>query len=385
MLFNSTAFLTLLAFVVGVYYFFGRRGQNGLLLLASYVFYGWWDWRFCSLLLFSSVLDYVAADKIKKVRAKKRKKEWLYFSLAGNLGVLGLFKYFDFFSQSLQDLLGIYGVQADWPTLHIILPIGISFYTFQSMAYTIDVYRGKLRPIKNFLNFALYVSFFPQLVAGPIERADHLLPQLNRKREADFNRICEGLLLMLIGFVRKIAIADYLAPIVDQTFSNFQTQSSGVLVAGLLMFSLQIYADFAGYSDIARGSAKILGIDLRVNFDQPYFSKSFSEFWRRWHISLSSWLRDYLYIPLGGNQGSVKSTGRNLMLTMLLGGLWHGASWTFVVWGGLHGVYLALERIYFKKRLSIAGCISCYDAYLGFLSLGVFIRGVFLPDTNDFT
>lgn len=348
MLFNSWGFLIFLPIVLGLYFALQRhlKLQNTMLLVASYIFYGWWDWRFLSLILISSILDFLCGREIFRSTTQKRKKIFLAFSVLGNLGLLGFFKYFNFFVDSAAGLLAGFGLEAHLPVLKIILPVGISFYTFQTMSYTIDIYRGTFKPTNNFLNFMLYVSYFPQLVAGPIERASHLLPELEKPRIITRQQIVEGITLILIGFFRKVVIADNLAPMVERAFSNPATASSGLLLGGLYAFALQIYGDFAGYSDIARGVSKIMGIELMVNFQQPYFSTSITEFWRRWHISLSSWLRDYLYIDLlGGNKKGKFRTYFNLFLTMFLGGLWHGAAWTFVAWGVLNGVYLAVEKM----------------------------------------
>ncbi len=323
-----------------------------MLLVASYLFYGWWDWRFLSLILISSVLDFFCGRAIHRSESKRRKKLFLAFSVLGNLSILGFFKYFNFFADSAAGMLSVFGLQAHMPTLMIILPVGISFYTFQTMSYTLDIYKGKFKPTNNFLNFMLYVAFFPQLVAGPIERASRLLPQLEKPREVNCDKIASGLALILIGYLRKVVIADNLAPMVERAFSDPTGASSGLLLGGLYAFALQIYGDFAGYSDIARGIGRLLGIELMENFQQPYFSTSITEFWRRWHVSLSSWLRDYLYIDLlGGNQKGKFRTYLNLFLTMFLGGLWHGAAWTFVVWGMLNGAYLAIEKMtLFRKK-----------------------------------
>ena len=347
MIFNSLNYVVFLLVVLPIYYNVGLKNQNRLLLAASYLFYGWWDWRFCSLLAISTVVDFFVAKAIPKAE-QKGKKRLLLVSIFTNLGILGFFKYFNFFRDSAALLMGTLGLQADWPTLNIILPMGISFYTFQTMSYTIDVYRGG-KPTEKFLPFALYVCFFPQLVAGPIERASNLLPALENPRQVSGKQWSDGLFLIITGLFRKIVIADTAAAYANKCFSSPGTYPSLGLLIGLYLFSFQIYADFSGYSAVARGSAKLLGIDLMVNFRQPYFSTSITEFWRRWHISLSSWLRDYLYISLGGNRHGIKKTYRNLMITMLLGGLWHGASWTFVVWGGLHGVYLALHKYYLDE------------------------------------
>jgi D-alanyl-lipoteichoic acid acyltransferase DltB (MBOAT superfamily) len=277
-------------------------------------------------------------------RDRSPKRRYLLISLALNLGTLGFFKYFGFFVESLTDLLSPIGLAPTTPLLHVVLPVGISFYTFQTLAYTIDVYRGREQATDDFTSFALYVSYFPQLVAGPIERSTQLLPQIRQPRRVDGGQIATGCELMLLGYLKKVAIADAVAPAVDAAFAAPGAVSSPVLWVSVYLFAIQIYCDFSGYTDIARGLSRVFGIELMLNFRQPYLSRNISEFWRRWHISLSSWLRDYLYVPLGGNQVGRLTTYRNLMVTMLLGGLWHGAAWTFVIWGGLHGLYLAVHR-----------------------------------------
>jgi len=350
MLFNSWEFALFFTAVVCCYYVLRFRAQNVFLLAASYLFYGWWDWRFLGLLLISTVVDFTVSSMMAGQTARRRKL-LLLISLCTNLGILGFFKYFNFFSDSLLNVFNQLGLTADWPTLHIILPVGISFYTFQTMAYTIDVYRNKLEPTHDPITFALYVAFFPQLVAGPIERAQRLLPQLSTPRRVSAEQVGSGSLLILIGLTRKIAIADVVASEVTNAFAHPEAMTSAQLMRGLLLFSLQIYSDFAGYSDIARGTSRLLGIDLMENFRQPYFATNITEFWRRWHISLSTWLRDYLYIPLGGNRGTRLLLYRNLFLTMLLGGLWHGAAWTFVVWGAIHGVALVAHKILGGSRI----------------------------------
>lgn len=348
MIFNSLAFFIFLFVVLTAYYGLAHRAQNVLLLIASYFFYGWWDWRFCSLLLISTLIDFVVGLQIEK--APQRKKKLLVVSMVTNLGLLGVFKYFNFFIDTAAVALESIGLEAHLPVLRIILPVGISFYTFQTMSYTIDVYRGHLRAARNLVDFALYVAFFPQLVAGPIERASHLLPQFMVSRTVTRPMVESGCHLILTGLFRKVVIADGVAPLVNAAFSAPQSATWIYLGVGTLLFAVQIYCDFAGYSDIARGTSRLMGFDLMVNFTQPYFSKNISEFWRRWHISLSSWLRDYLYIPLGGNRLGRFTTYRNLFLTMLLGGLWHGARWNFVIWGGLHGVYLAFHKLWLIQR-----------------------------------
>ena len=318
--------------------------QNAWLLLASYVFYGWWDWRFLGLILISTVVDFIVGGRIAKSKRPTVKKRLLIASLATNLGILGVFKYYGFFVQSFVGLLEAVGLQAHVTTLQIVLPVGISFYTFQTMSYSFDIYRGRIEPTRNFLNFALFVAYFPQLVAGPIERAHHLLPKLEAVRRIKWLDIAVGFELILIGFFKKVAVADTLGPIVDSRFADPGMSSGLDLVITTYLFAFQIYGDFSGYSDIARGTSRLFGVDLMRNFNQPYLSQSITEFWRRWHISLSTWLRDYLYIPLGGNRKGSRRTYINLLTTMLLGGLWHGANWTFVVWGGMHGMYLAVHK-----------------------------------------
>ena len=346
MTFNSFEYAVLLTVVLALYWCMGRRGQNGLLLAASYLFYGWWDWRFLPLIWASTAVDFLVARAMGREDRETRRRVLLATSIAVNLGVLAFFKYFGFFVDSAVGILTRLGFETAGPTLQIILPIGISFYTFQTMSYTFDVYRRRLEPSSDPLSFAVYVAFFPQLVAGPIERARRLLPQFENVREPiDRSRLSSGLTLIFIGLVKKVAIADALAPLVEDVFSRSASAGWMELTAGALAFAIQIYGDFSGYSSIARGSARLLGIDLMRNFEQPYLSRNITDFWRTWHISLSTWLRDYLYVPLGGNRGRTVTTIRNVMITMLLGGLWHGAAWTFVVWGGLHGAYLAVHRV----------------------------------------
>ncbi len=344
MAFNSVQYAILLSVVFILYRVLSRRGQNLLLLVASYIFYGFWDWRFLSLLLISTVVDYVVGLRMAGAEGARR-RSLLFVSMATNLGILGFFKYFNFFADSAARVLETVGLEASFATLNIVLPVGISFYTFQTMSYTIDVYRRELEPTRDLLAFAVFVAFFPQLVAGPIERARRLLPQFEAdRRPADLATIGSGLYLIFIGLFKKVVLADAVAPVVEESFANPGQAGWLQLLVGLYAFSLQIYGDFSGYSSIARGSARLLGIDLMVNFSQPYLSRNITQFWRTWHISLSTWLRDYLYIPLGGNRGRRWATQRNLMITMLLGGLWHGAAWVFVVWGFLHGLYLAAHR-----------------------------------------
>ncbi len=350
MLFNSFIFLFFLSIVVPAYYLVPKRYKHVLLLAASYFFYGYWDWRFLSLIWISTLVDFLVGRAIYQTQDKSRRKGLLFISLIVNLGLLVCFKYFNFFIDSFSQMISIFGHELDFLHIHLILPVGISFYTFQTLSYTIDIYRGKLEPTNSFLNFALFVSFFPQLVAGPIERASKLLPQLEKHRRFDRKNLMEGIYLISIGMFKKVLIGDTCGRITDHIFANPEIYYSLELIVGVVLFSLQIYSDFSGYSAIARGSAKLLGIDLMINFKQPYLSASITEFWHRWHISLSSWLKDYLYIPLGGNRKGKTRTYINLMLTMLLGGLWHGANWTFVTWGGLHGLYLIIHKLISHKQ-----------------------------------
>lgn len=348
MLFNSLLFPIFLVGVFSLYLSLTHRSQNLLLLIASLFFYAVWDWRFLGLLYFSVVLDFWCGLRIAEAGSLRERKFFLVLSMVGNLGVLGFFKYFNFFRESFTELMYRFGIYMDYEPWNIVLPLGISFYTFQSMSYTIDLYRGEIQPVRRFQDFALYVTFFPQLVAGPIERASSLLPQILSPRTVVWNNIREGSYLMLTGFFKKMVIADNLAPIVEQVFDSGNPAGlAGVnVLIGMYSFAFQIYGDFAGYTDIARGVAKLFGIELILNFQRPYFAANPSEFWRRWHISLSTWLRDYLYVPLGGNRHGPAKTYRNLILTMVLGGFWHGASGTFIAWGFLWGSVLAIHRFF---------------------------------------
>jgi alginate O-acetyltransferase complex protein AlgI len=353
MLFQTPEYFAFFAIVWLTYWHLPHRGQNVLLLLASFVFYGWWDWRFLLLLIATASIDFCVAlgiDRARQRGANRTATRILFVSIGANLVVLGVFKYFNFFIDSAEQALHALGFQGSFWTLHIILPVGVSFYTFQAMSYTIDVYRGVMRPVRSLSDFVLYVCFFPQLVAGPIERASSLLPQVQRPRMLWRRDIEEGLLLFALGFFRKVAIADPAGAIADHYFGKPDAFSSVQLVVGLLLYGVQIYNDFAGYSDMARGSARLLGFTLMRNFRHPYFAKNISDFWTRWHISLSTWLRDYLYIPLGGNRRGPARTRWNLIVTMLLGGLWHGAAWTFVVWGALHAAYLIAHHAWVEWR-----------------------------------
>lgn len=349
MLFNSLEFVVFFVFVLALYAVLRHRAQNTLLLIASYVFYGAWDWRFLSLLCATSVVDWAIALALGGTDDASKRKRLLVFSLASNLGVLGAFKYFNFFADSFVALASTFGMSVSPVALNVILPVGISFYTFQSMSYTIDVYRRQLEPCRRLSDFALYVAFFPQLVAGPIERATTLLPQVLSTRVLTADKAGSGLCLIVIGFFKKVVMADSLGPSVDAIFAKGGGYTAAEVIAGTVMFAFQIYGDFSGYSDIARGTSRILGFELMPNFREPYFARSPSDFWNRWHISLSTWLRDYLYVPLGGNRGGRYRTYRNLMITMVLGGLWHGAAWNFVWWGVFHGTLLVGYRLYAER------------------------------------
>jgi D-alanyl-lipoteichoic acid acyltransferase DltB (MBOAT superfamily) len=344
--FNSWEFIVFFAFVYAAYLLLrDYRQQNVLLLVSSYYFYAAWDWRFLFLLLASTVLDYYCALRIDGSDNQRVRKTFLVCSIVGNLTLLGFFKYFNFFLDSLQPILAGFGLSVESLHLHIVLPVGISFYTFQEMSYTIDVYRGELKATRKFLDFALFVAFFPHMVAGPIMRASSLLVQFFRPRVIDRSMLASGGWLIFWGMWKKVVIADNMAALVDPIFASSSSVTWLMAYLGVLAFAFQIYADFSGYSDIARGLARLLGIELIQNFDLPYFAANPSDFWRRWHISLSTWLKDYVYVSLGGNRGGTLATYRNLMLTMFLGGLWHGAAWNYVWWGIYHGGLLIGHRL----------------------------------------
>jgi alginate O-acetyltransferase complex protein AlgI len=351
--FDTPIYILFLTLVVFVYWRLSWRKQNVMLLVASYVFYGWWDPRFLALIATSTIVDFYCAHAIARSDRPGRRKALLILSLAINLGFLGLFKYFNFFVDSFAATLQALGFhQTPISVIRVLLPPGISFYTFQEVAYIVDVYERKLEPADSFVDYALFISLFPHLIAGPIQRPSHLLPQVQAPRRFDDGRFFDGLMLILSGLFRKAVIADNCALLADAAFSGRMGPPDFFNVAiGTYAFAWQIYGDFSGYSDIARGSAQLLGFHFMVNFRQPYLATSLQDFWRRWHISLSTWLRDYLYIPLGGSRLGERKTYRNLMITMLLGGLWHGANWTFVVWGGIHGVGLSVER-FFRRVLA---------------------------------
>lgn len=353
MLFNSLSFALFFPVVFALYWMLNEKGlrmQNMLLLLASFFFYGSWDYRFMFLLLFSIGLDYYSGIRIHEAVGRRHKLIWLWTSIGINLGFLAIFKYYNFFAQSTADLLSLFGMRADIALLDIILPVGISFYTFHGVSYIIDIYNDRIVPERNFVNYAVFVSFFPLLVAGPIERATHLLPQLQRKREFSSEAATDGLRRLLWGLFKKVVIADNCADYANQIFNNPAGQNGVTLFMGALFFTFQIYCDFSGYSDIALGTAKMLGIDLLQNFNYPYFSRDIAEFWRRWHISLSSWFRDYLYIPLGGSRGSRWKKIRNTFIIFIVSGFWHGANWTFIAWGALNACYFIPLLLAEKNR-----------------------------------
>ena len=340
MLFNSAEFLLFFPLVALLYYLLPARLRWVLLLAASYLFYASWRIEYLALIITSTTIDYLAGMGIVHTTDATVRKRYLTLSILSNLGILFAFKYWGFFSATVNEALGLAIPNAD-----LVLPIGISFYTFQSMSYTIDVYRGQVKVERNFGRFALYIAFFPQLVAGPIERAKRLLPQLRQHVQFEYHAATSGMRLIAWGFFKKVVIADRLGQLVDAVYGAPQTASSLALLLATVFFAFQIYCDFSGYSDIAIGCARFLGVRLMPNFRQPYFATSLREFWQRWHISLSTWFRDYLYIPLGGNRGSHLHWGRNILLVFVVSGLWHGANWTFVLWGAIHGVGLILERI----------------------------------------
>lgn len=356
MIFTEFRFFIFFLVVFIAYWTLKRTDRrNFLLLVSSYAFYGAWDWRFLFLILISTIIDFFAGIKISQSSTVTQRRFFLILSLCANLGFLGFFKYYNFFADSASSFLGFLGIPASLATLNVILPVGISFYTFQTMSYSIDVYKGKLAPVHSFLDFSLFVSFFPQLVAGPIVRAADFLPQIRVPKTLTTIDFKASLVLFLVGYVKKSCISDNLAPMVDAYFSDPSSFTAGSAWLAVFAYTAQIYCDFSGYSDMAIACSACLGYHLPENFNYPYFAVSVQDFWRRWHISLSTWLREYLYIPLGGNRGSKFMMYRNLMITMLLGGLWHGANWTFVIWGGLHGTALIGNRLYsefYDRRFS---------------------------------
>lgn len=353
MLFNSLSFAVFLPIVFILYWFVTNRNlkmQNILLLGASYFFYACWDYRFLFLLIFSTLLDYFTGLKMSDATSKNKKRFWFWLSVIINLGFLGVFKYYNFFAASFAEALSHAGLHVDVWTLKVILPVGISFYTFHGLSYVIDIYNDKIKPEKNYIDYAVFVSFFPLLVAGPIERATHLLPQIKKPRHFDYAKAIDGMRQILWGLFKKVVIADTCAVYANTIFGNYAEFTGSTLLLGALFFTFQIYCDFSGYSDIALGTARLFGIDLLRNFAFPYFSRDIAEFWRRWHISLSSWFRDYLYFPLGGSQGGTWMKVRNTFIIFLVSGFWHGANWTFIVWGGLNALYFMPLLLTNKNR-----------------------------------
>jgi len=353
MLFNTIEFALFLPIVFILYWFLMNRSyklQNVLLLVASYYFYACWDWRFLFLLIFSTLLDYYTGIKMSEAKNIVNKKFWFWLSISVNLGFLGVFKYYNFFADSFANIIANFGFHVNPWTLKVILPVGISFYTFHGLSYIIDIYKGRIQAEKNFIDYSVFVSFFPLLVAGPIERATHLLPQIQRERKFDYAKAIDGLRQILWGLVKKVIIADNCAHFANMFFDHPEQYSGSGLALGALFFTFQIYGDFSGYSDIALGTARLFGIELLQNFNYPYFSRDIAEFWRRWHISLSTWFRDYLYIPLGGSKGGTWMRVRNTFIIFLVSGFWHGANWTFIIWGFLNALYILPSIIFNTNR-----------------------------------
>lgn len=371
MLFNSLSFAIFLL-IVFIFYWFATKGnfklQNILLLVSSYFFYACWDWRFMFLLIFSTLLDYFTGIKIHKAINQRKKLFWLWLSIGINLGFLGVFKYYNFFAESFADGLSLLGFKANLSSLQVILPVGISFYTFHGLSYVLDLYKNRIKPERNIIDYSLFVSFFPLLIAGPIERATHLLPQIVKKREFNYSKAVDGLRQILWGLFKKIVIADNCAEFANTIFNNSADYSGSTLVLGALFFTFQIYCDFSGYSDIALGTARLFGIELLRNFAFPYFSRDIAEFWRRWHISLSSWFKDYLYIPLGGSKGGIWMKIRNTFIIFLVSGFWHGANWTFIVWGFLNALYIMPSIVFNTNRAH----------------LDIVAKGRYLPTVKEF-
>ncbi|QXP63801.1 MBOAT family protein [Polaribacter sp. HaHaR_3_91] len=371
MLFNSIDFAIFLPITFVLYWFVTNKNlrlQNFLIITASYIFYGWWDWRFLSLILFSTIIDYSIGISLSNQNNQRKRKILLYISILINLGFLGFFKYYNFFLDNFISAFSFFGTKINASSLNIILPIGISFYTFQTLSYTIDVYKKKLEPTKNFIAFSAFVSFFPQLVAGPIERATDLLPQFYIKRHFDYTKAVDGMRQILWGLFKKIVIADNCAQNANIIFNNSYEYSGSTLILGAVFFAFQIYGDFSGYSDIAIGTSRLFGFNLKQNFAFPYFSRDIAEFWRRWHISLSTWFRDYLYIPLGGSRGSIWNKIRNVFIIFIVSGFWHGAKWTFIVWGALNALYF-LPLLLLNKNRNNTNTIA---------------EGKFLPSVKEF-
>lgn len=361
MLFNSIEFALFLPIVFLLYWFVFRKSiqiQNTFLVAASFFFYGWWDWRFLFLLVFSAGIDFIAAQLIAKMDDPHRKKGLLLLSIVTNLSILGFFKYFNFFVDNFVSAFRLFGQELHPFTLHIILPVGVSFYTFQALSYTIDVYRGKLAPTKDLGAYMAFISFFPQLVAGPVERATNLLPQFLGKREFNYQKAVDGLRQVLWGLFKKIVVADNCAKYVDMIFNGHADYNGSTLLLGAFFFAFQIYGDFSGYSDIAIGTARLFGFNLMQNFAFPYFARDIAEFWRRWHISLTTWFRDYVYIPLGGSKGGTGMKIRNVFVIFIISGFWHGANWTFIVWGALNAIYFLPLLLANKNRIHLENVAS---------------------------
>lgn len=361
MLFNSPIFLLFLPIVFVLYWFVFYKNlkiQNLFLLITSYVFYGWWDWRFLFLIALTSFFSFYSGILINRWRNTVKSRWVSIFNIVLNLSILGLFKYFNFFAENLKYLFHAWGVELDWFTLDILLPVGISFYTFQALSYSIDVYKNKIKPTTDIVPFFAFISFFPQLVAGPIERATNLLPQFFSKRIFSYHNAIDGLKEILWGFFKKMVVADNCSPIVNSIFNNVDDCNGSTLLIGAVLFTFQIYGDFSGYSNIARGTAKLLGFELMINFKYPYFSRNVAEFWRRWHISLTTWFRDYIYIPLGGSRVSKLKVIRNTFIIFLVSGFWHGANWTFVLWGLYHAVLFLPFLLLGKNRANGAADIG---------------------------
>jgi alginate O-acetyltransferase complex protein AlgI len=356
MIFNSINFALFLSIVFVLYWFVTNKSlkiQNILLLVSSYFFYACWDWRFLFLLIFSTLLDYYTGIKMSDAKNQASKKFWFWLSISVNLGFLGVFKYYNFFAESFAAAIANFGFEVNPWTLKVILPVGISFYTFHGLSYVIDIYKDRIKAEKNFIDYSVFVSFFPLLVAGPIERATHLLPQIQKKRVFNYAVAVDGLKQILWGLFKKVVIADQCAEIANMTFNNHGEYSGSTLALGAVFFAFQIYGDFSGYSDIALGTARLFGIDLLRNFAYPYFSRDIAEFWRRWHISLSTWFRDYLYIPLGGSKGGMWMKVRNTFIIFLVSGFWHGANWTFIIWGFLNALYIMPSIVFNTNRTNL--------------------------------
>ena len=384
MSFASLEFLAFLPVVFALYWLLRGhlRFQNVFLLLASYVFYGWWDWRFLALIAFTSLSAFVAGIAVENASSRRSKRVWCLIGLSLNLVVLGVFKYYNFFADSVADVFSLLGFVPDWATLNMVLPVGISFYTFQALSYIIDVRRGVVRATHNAVDFFAYISFFPQLVAGPIERATTLLPQFGRLRWFDYREATDGLRQMLWGFFKKMVVADNCAVVVNMVWSDYHQASGSALALAALLFAFQIYGDFSGYSDIAIGCAKLFGFKLTRNFRYPYFATDIRDFWRRWHVSLMRWFTEYVYIPLGGSRVSKSVTVRNIFVVFALSGLWHGANWTFVVWGGYHAALLVLARYLWPKSAHplVGGVVTFFLVVLGW----VVFRAPSIGDACDF-